>query len=110
MHAQTAWEKVSICGPCLGVVSLSRQSKSNISNDHFFTLARAGRFASCSAQKNEKEWKVVVGRMSLVEVTLMLHAIEQLIQYSGPRCRYTGNLYTVISVIGKAPSCFHLSV
>ena len=36
---------------------------------------------------------VVVGRMSLVEVTLMLlHAIEQLIPYSGPRCRYTGNL------------------
>ena len=48
--------------------------------------------------------------MSLVEVTLTLHAIEQLISIFGSRCRYTGNLYTVISVIGKVGKVHHFSL
>ena len=84
------------------------------SNDHFLQAVQGGplpRALALEQLESEKDWNVLVGRMSLVEVTLMLHAIEQLIpvvQYSGPRCRYTGNLLylylTVNSVIGKALS------
>ena len=35
--------------------------------------------------ESEKDWNVLVGRMSLVEVTLMLHAIEQLIPLLGSK-------------------------
>ena len=70
--------------------------ENNKSNDFPMTISshwprRA--VASCSLLcRIEKEWKVVVGRISLMKVTLTLHAIEQFDLIFGSRCRYTGTL------------------